>query len=289
METIRFRVQHADGRVEELVTESSQVLVGSGRHCEIRLPIDEARVEHVLIQVAPAGLRATARAFDPPPKLDEVEFTQAPVRADAVLAIGKTRIVISVAASPEGRAHVLRAGGKSNPRVYAYLALGVAGSVAMIAAHGQHGSGMAEPAKVPALFEASAAACPQTAERADAVAQDRLSLAVAKQERSPFHPEDGVDAVPLYLTAEACFRASGDRGDADEAAASADHLKKQMTEEFRFHRVRLQRSIALQQWNAAEHEAGLLLSFLTRGGEYATWLSNLRRKILLNYISKKER
>jgi len=103
METIRFRVQHADGRVEELVTESSQVLVGSGRHCEIRLPIDEARVEHVLIQVAPAGLRATARAFDPPPKLDEVEFTQAPVRADAVLAIGKTRIVISVAASPEGR------------------------------------------------------------------------------------------------------------------------------------------------------------------------------------------
>ncbi|HEY4014120.1 MAG TPA: hypothetical protein VGM06_12330 [Polyangiaceae bacterium] len=289
MDTIRFRVQHADGRIEELVTESSQVLVGSGRHCEIRLPVDQARVEHVLIQVAPAGLRATARAFDPPPKLDEVEFTQAPVRADAVLAIGKTRITISAAASIEGRAHVLRAGAKRNPRVYAYLVLGLAGCIAMVVARGRHGSGLNEPAKVPALFETSAVRCPETAERADAVAQDRMSLAVAKQERSPFHPEDGVEAVPLYLTAESCFRASGDVGDADEAAANAERLKKQMTEEFRFHRVRLQRSIALQRWNVAEREAGLLLSFLTRGGEYATWLSNLRRKILLTYISKKER
>jgi hypothetical protein len=289
METIRFRVQHADGRVEELLTESPQVLVGSGRHCEIRLPVDQARVEHVLIQATPGGLRAIARAFDPPPKLDEVELTQAPIRGEAVLSIGKTRIAISAAASVGAREQVLRAGTKRNPRVYAYVILGVAGCVAMLAARGKHGTAMTEPAKVPSLFDAAGPRCPQSAERADAVAQDRLSLAVAKEERSPFHPEDGVEAVPLYLTAEACFRTGGDRDGADEAAASAARLKKQMTEEFHFHRVRLQRSIALEQWSSAEREAGLLLSFLAGGGEYAAWLSNLRRKILLTYISKKER
>ena len=169
-----------------------------------------------------------------------------------MLTIGKTRIAISAVAPAGAREPVLPAGPRPRPRGYAYLVLGVAGCAAMLALRSKHGPGMSEPAKVPALFDTSAAACPEDAERADALAEDRLSLAVAKEERSPFHPEDGVAAVPSTSPPKtSSFRASGDATDADEAAAEADRLKREMTDEFRFHRVRLQRTIALEQWASA--------------------------------------
>jgi hypothetical protein len=289
METIRFCVTHADGRTEELLTESAQVLVGSGAHCEIRLPILEARVEHVLIQSTPAGLRASARAFDPLPRLDGVEFTQAPIRGPSVLVIGKTRIEVSPQTTAAVDRAVPRAKSSRNPRLLAYLVLGVAGVVLMLGARGRGGDRAAEPIAPPALWGPTADRCPQSApDQALAAATARLSLAIAKQERSPFHPEDGVAAVPLYEGAQACFRAAGRDGDAAEAAGNAEHLRRRMTEEFRVHRIRLKRAIALQEWPIAVRESGVLLTFLpSEGGDYATWLSNLRRKLQLQYESKK--
>jgi hypothetical protein len=289
METIRFCVTHTSGRIEELLTESAQVLVGSGAHCEIRLPIDQARVEHVLIQSTPAGLRAIARAFDPPPRLDGAEFTQAPILGRAVLVVGETRIEVSPSTSEAARRAVPRAQASRNPRMFAYLALGVAGVVTMLAAKGKNGDRAAEPIATPALWGSAVDRCPQTApDQALAAAKARLSLAIAKQERSPFHPEDGVAAVPLYEGAEACFRAAGREGDAADAAADAEHLRHRMTEEFREHRIRLRRAMAVQEWPIAVHESGVLLTFLPSGGsDYGTWLSNLRRKLQLQYESKR--
>ena len=45
MDLIRFRIRHPAGRVDELVTESVRILIGTGSHCEIRLPVGTARVE----------------------------------------------------------------------------------------------------------------------------------------------------------------------------------------------------------------------------------------------------
>jgi hypothetical protein len=289
METIRFSVTHTNGRIEELLTESAQVLVGSGAHCEIRLPIDQARVEHVLIQSTPAGLRAIARAFDPPPRLDGAEFTQAPILGRAVLAIGETKIEVSPSMSEAARRTTPRAQVSRNPRVYAYLVLGAAGVVTMLAARGKGNDRAAEPFATPALWGARVDHCPQAVpDQALAAARARLSLAIAKRERSPFHPEDGVAAVPMYEGAEACFRAAGRDGDAADAAGNAEQLRHRMTEEFREHRIRLRRAMSLQEWPIAVHESGVLLSFLPSGGsDYATWLSNLRRKLQLQYESKK--
>jgi hypothetical protein len=289
METIRFGVTHANGRIEELLTESAQVLVGSGAHCEIRLPIDQARVEHVLIQSTPAGLRAIARAFDPPPRLDGAEFAQAPILGRAVLVIGETRIEVSPSTSEAARGAVPRAQASRNPRLLAYLALGAAGVVTMLAARGKGGDHTPEPIATPALWGSTVDHCAQAApDQALAAARARLSLAIAKQERSPFHPEDGVAAVPLYEGAAACFRVAGRDGDAAEAAGNAEHLRHTVTEEFREHRIRLRRAMALQEWPIAVHESGVLLTFLPSGGsDYATWLSNLRRKLQLQYESKK--
>ena len=67
MRGLRFQIRNADGQLEQLVVEAERALVGSGAHCEIRLPVDQARVEHVLIELGPAGIFARALSFEPSP------------------------------------------------------------------------------------------------------------------------------------------------------------------------------------------------------------------------------
>ena len=289
MPAIRFRVRHAEGQVQELFTETPCVLIGSGSHCEIRLPIGTARVEHVFIENTPTGLRAVARSVDPVPKLDGVEFTEAPIRGECTLAIGATRVEVipSDAAGPVDG--IVRSSGPRNPRIYVYLGLGAACMLALVAARPKPKASSAEPRDIPRLWDtAQKATCQESAaDAALAVAQSKFDLAVAKQERSPFHPEDGVAAVSYYQGAEACFRAANENPDADEARARAARLQADMTDRFHSHRMRLSRALATEQWPLAEHEAGVLLAFLPpNAGEYASWLSNLRRRLQLQYGAK---
>jgi hypothetical protein len=288
MEIVRFRIAHGDGRIEELMTEAPRVLIGSGSHCEIRLPIGAARVEHVLIQSTPVGWRATARSFDPPPTLDGIEFAEAPVRGDCVVAIGKTRIEVRPSTTLEAGQHVARAPGTRNPRVVLYLLLGLGCWVALRAAGARTKTAAHEPTQVPSLWSSAPASCPEAApEPAVAVATARMSLALAKRERSPFRADDGVAAVPLYESAAACFRLAGRTADADDAAAAASRLRQDLSDRFNVHRLRLQRGLASEEWVAAEHEIASLLAFLpSDGGEYVTWLSNLRRRLQIQYGTK---
>jgi hypothetical protein len=281
VDAVHFKIRHFDGRIEELTAESPTVLIGTGSHCEIRLPIGQARVEHVLIQATPAGLRAAARSFDPPPTLDGVEFTQVPLRGECDLVIGKTSIHISPSTAPSIDGRVPGATGTRNPRLYAYVVFGLLACGFMIAARGRGRPSLVEPATVPSLWSASADRCPQAdPDEAFATATARLDLALAKRERAPFHPEDGVAAVPLYEVAAACFRAAGSTEDAEDAAAASRDLKQRLREEFREHRVRLQRALAQKEWPRAEREAAVVSTFLANApGDYADWLANLRRKL----------
>jgi hypothetical protein len=179
---------------------------------------------------------------------------------------------------------------RSNPRIFACLLAGAVGLASMYALRGQPQDAVAKPPPVPGLWGAPAGGCPQTSrDEAEALAAERLRLAVAKHERSPFHPEDGVAAVPLYESAVACFRTAARSADADDALAMAEQLKRDTDDQFRAHRLRLQRALARENWRWAERETDVLLAFLSgSGSEYANWLSNLRRKIQLSYGSTQE-
>ena len=178
----------------------------------------------------------------------------------------------------------------SNRRVYMVLVVGAVGLASMYAARGQPQDAAAKPPPVPRLWGAPVEGCPQTSrDEAEALAAERLRLAVAKHERSPFHPEDGVAAVPLYESAVACFRTAARKADAEDALAVAEQLKRDTDDQFRAHRLRLQRALAIENWRWAERETDVLLSFLSgMGSEYGNWLSNLRRKIQLSYGSTPE-
>src|SRR5262249_6355631 len=92
----------------------------------------------------------------------------------------------------------------------------------------------------PDLWKPPSAQCPQ-ADRGQALsyARERMAIADAKRERRPFHVQDGVSAVPIYEMAAACFRAGGDGANANLADESAEYLRREMTDDFRLRRVKL--------------------------------------------------
>ncbi|HMJ52549.1 MAG TPA: hypothetical protein VK540_10750 [Polyangiaceae bacterium] len=301
MDALRIKVHHLGGRSEELVIETETIRIGSGAHCEVRLPIDQARFEHVVARATASGVVVSARAFDPPPTLDGVDFTEALLPPGAVLRIHQSSIEISsvaripdVLATDQGK----RA---TNRRPAVILVLGLAAAGLMIAAKPRAKDTADDAPLAPQLFAAERPVCPRTsAEAAEAIALAKLDLATIKRERSPFHPEDGVLGVPLYELAAACFRVAGKQEEEEEASAAATQLKARVSDEFRMHQVRLQYALKVKDWKMAQDEVRTLRDYaLTAEGpdgssqrgaraSYAVWLSNLDRKIELTHGGKKK-
>src|ERR1051326_3984356 len=97
MHVLKFQTRLHTGQVEQLTIEADRVLIGSGAHCEIRLPLDQGRIEHILLEAHPQGLFVRALSFEPPPTINNVPFTQAPLPPGAVLGVTGTQIFVEVA------------------------------------------------------------------------------------------------------------------------------------------------------------------------------------------------
>jgi hypothetical protein len=94
--------------------------------------------------------------------------------------------------------------------------------------------------------------------------------------------QDGVQAVPTYEAAAICFRAGGDNASGTLAEESAKFLRRDITDDFRTRRVRLDHALATEDFPSAQKEVRVLLQFCEgKSGDYVTWLSNLERKLKL--------
>ena len=285
MSVLRFDIRHADGRAESLLLEADRVLIGTGAHCEIRLALDQAAVEHVLIE-APGGIvRAQARAFDPPATINGIPFTEAPLPPEAVLAVGRTEMRVAPAAVSQGDKVVKAKTQRTSPLTYVLvlIALPLAGYV--ILADDRNDANASPPPQAPELWASPVTTCSQPEpQKALAFAREKRVVADGKRERRPFHVQDGVAAVPLFETAASCFRAGGDADGASDAQAAADQLRLQVNADYRTHRVRLEHALGIDDWKTSQHEVRMLLAF-TEGkqGDYVTWLSNLDRKLRIQH------
>ena len=96
-------VRHADGRDQRLHVESQSALIGSAAHCEVRLPLDQAAGEHVLLLREGESVTAEARCSSPAPTLDGTPLRVARLDVGSVLALAETRIYVSLAKSTAGR------------------------------------------------------------------------------------------------------------------------------------------------------------------------------------------
>jgi hypothetical protein len=280
---LEFRIQHADGRAEQLVVDSDRVLIGSGAHCEIRLPATDASIEHVLVTYLGGGVYAQARALNPPPMINGSPFTQATLLPASVLSVGKVQMAISVVEIAETAKVIRKKTESTSPLTYVLAVVAV--PLALFVFFGdppKEGPG-AVPKEVPPLWPAVAATCPQrAADQALGFARDKKVLAEGKRERSPFHVQDGVAAVALFETAAACFRTGEDTTTAKEMDLAAEKLKKSLNEDYRAHQMRLEHAISVSDAATAQREVKTLRAMLEgQTGPYVVWLSNLDRRIAL--------
>jgi hypothetical protein len=121
--------------------------------------------------------------------------------------------------------------------------------------------------------------CPPVApEQRPVLATEKLRVALAKRERSPFSPQDGFEAVTLFEVSAACFRASNQAEQANDASRSADLLRAKLDEDYRLRRVRLEHYYRTHQTAAAKRELAVLIPMTShRRGAYTEWLAWLDR------------
>jgi hypothetical protein len=282
---LKFQTRLPTGQLEQLSIESERVLIGSGAHCEIRLPLAEARVEHVLIELGAAGVFARALNFEPPPTINNVPFTVAPLPPGSMLGITGTQIYVEILDGALGAGgEVLQQKKKSSPITLIALLIIVPASGYLFLG-GEESSAEAAKPQPPELWKPPSAQCPHAADRGQALSygRERMAIADAKRERRPFHVQDGVSAVPTYEVAAACFRAGGDVASGNLADESSKYLRREMTDDFRMRRVRLEHALATEDYVTAQKEVRVLLQFVEGNPdrEYVTWLSNLERKLKL--------
>jgi hypothetical protein len=276
--TLRFQIQHSNGRQEQVTVEAERALIGSGAHCEIRLPIDQAAVEHILIQVGAGGVFAQALNFEPSPMIGGVPFTQAPLPPDVVLGVNQTQMLVSIAGDVVGAGGV-KSKGKTNPML---LIAGMAGIslVAYMYLADTDDTRRVEPQEYPKLWDQTPTACEKPPLEAVAFANEKRSVAESKRERRMFHVKDGVDAVPLFEATAACYEKGGDKQDADQMREIANSLRKELDDDYRTHRMRLQHAMQVNDLQTARKEVHTLID-MTEGkeGPYVTYLHVVERDL----------
>jgi len=291
MQALKFDIRHPDGRVEELKIESERAMIGSGAHCEIRMPIDQSAVEHVSVQLSPAGIFAEARSFQPPPTINGSPFTRTQVMPGSVLGVGYVQIYVTAIEIASGGGEGQKKEQKTSPMTL-LLALIVMPLALYVIFQDQPGEGdAASPREAPELWGPPGGTCSQQArEAALAKGWETFAKAASKQERRPFHIPDGVQAVLLYEEAGACFKTAGDAQAAKRADAVAARLRIEIAQDYRTHRVRLEHALSTERWETAQKEVRVLLAFLQgKEGEYVEYLSALERKLRLKYGDQKRK
>lgn len=286
MRTLRFQIKLHTGQVDLLTMEAERVLIGSGAHCEIRLPVDQARVEHALIELGPAGIFVRALNFDPPPTINNIPFQQAPLPPGALLGVGGCQIQVELTDAVAGKPGA----SKKKPSPITYLAMAIIVALGLYTIFGEDAVEPQKPSpkQAPELWQAPVGSCPFAGGQALAFAREKMAVADAKRERRPFHVQDGVQAVPTYEAAAICFRSGGDAGSATLAEESAKFLRRDITDDFRTRRVRLDHALLVEDYVSAQKEVRILLQFTEgKSGDYVTWLSTLERTLKLKSGTKK--
>ena len=280
MATIQVNVNHPNGRREVIDIEGQRALIGSGSHCDVRLPMEDAAHEHLVIEAVGAVLRAEARADEPPTLIDGMPLTLAPLAPGAVLKVGK--LELRVRSSGELGAGQALGKERSGASPITLLALGGALLAAASLLFADDGAPIAPPpSEVPRLFSSTPPSCPPgEGARALAMAEEQLAMADGKRERMPFAIEDGVGAVTFYGTAAACFRRGGDPRRATEAEEAARSLERDLTDELRTRSLRLSHLLTVQDYELARGDVQVLRALSSgKQGKYVEWLSTVSKQL----------
>jgi len=278
---IQFDIRHPNGRRESIVVEGERALIGSASFCDVRLPMDDAAYEHVLIESFSGTLRAQAKADHPPATINDMPLTASALSPDSVLGIGRIRLFVTfVPDLVDGGNLRSKEKNKGNPLVQLGL-VALFGLGAYFLLVDVEAPIAPPPAQAPELFTAEAPSCPQSDPgAARAFGQEQRELGDTKRERLPFAVKDGVEAVSLFEVAASCFKKAGAEDEARGAEEIAKGLKRELVDDFRARRIRLSHVLAVHDYDLARRDVQVL-SALTEGkkGPYVDWLARTEKQL----------
>jgi hypothetical protein len=285
MRGLRFQIKHLSGQVEGIDVEAERAMLGSGSHCEIRLPIDQARLEHLRIELTADGtVFATAVSFEPPPLLNGVAFTQGQVLPDSVITLSQTQVLIQALDTTVGKAKAKK--GSSPVTTIGALIILVAAAFLLFGSDEEEAGIKLDPQ--PDLFAAAqAATCPQQGQQALEQAKQFLNVASVKRERRPFFAQDGVVAVPNFERAAACFKSGADVSMAKYAEGVANYLRADLNRDYRKLRVGLEYHVRVKEYASAKYDVERLIAFIPEASPqadlaaYRIYLLDAKRRLQL--------
>lgn len=288
---LEISVRYADGTRQKLTVDSSTALVGSGSHCEIRLPPEDAAVEQLRLSNDAAGVFGQVRSLERGVRLNGVPFVEGRLLPGSVLAVGRVELTVALVETLVARAHAKQKQESSRSASYALAVLGFPLGFYLLLSQRSGDAALPSEVQPPPLFAAaSKLQCPETErDAALAVATEERRRAETARERAPFSGQDAVNAVVAFRRSAACFSAADSVERASDSVRQADALEREVETEFHVHRVRLERALATKSYEEARTEVRLLLSYIGRhSGAYANWLLSLDRRIELKFSGKKQ-
>ena len=286
MQDAFLEIIRADGRVQRQALADERVTVG--RDPDAMIAVEDApELERYHLLLAPRTdgcWVSVARTARTPSRRAGATFENGLLPWGAELDVGAVsfRFVRELAANDRRR----RLAGPARKLVLLGACAWLAGRV------------MGEPpmrtprthAPAPALFAGPPPGCPGSATDARARAREAADAAAAKEERYPFSPRDGVAAAELWQLAAACRAAAGQPRDAADAHAAHDRLVARVEDDYRAHRLALERALDRRDDAAALREDRLLADLLHgRDGEYAGWLVRLDHVLTDRHAREKKR
>ncbi len=274
-------VSRADGSTVRHAIEGEQATVGKSPTAGIPLVnCEELMDEHMLVAPRPDGCWVSVRAGAFPAvtlKGRTIEGEIVPWNSE--LKVGQVTILVTDKLSAERKG----SGDKpvSSPvMVLMFVLIPLVGWLVLSDPEASLPTG--PEGAPPELFDA-VTECPDSGSAALHHAQEAAEAASHRAERYPFAAQDGVQAVQLYATAELCYAAAGQRGDSARIRREKEALQQRLEEDYRTHRLRLERGLELERWDEALIEAKNLNDLLAhrQDTEYGQWMELLERRLQL--------
>lgn len=277
MKTLLLAVR--EGTRPEVVVEiqAERTLVGSGAHCDIRLPPEAAAFEHAVITEEEDEIVVRAVRSENVFLVDGVAKREAELVGGSTLTIAQVAIrVVRIESSDvkpkkKGRLKKVALAVVVGPLI-------AAGLLVLRNATAEVPETVPSP---PDPLRPAVTSCPE-ARGALALASQKLELAFSKEQRFRFYPRDGVDAVTSYEQAGACFRAGHDAAGAEDAEGRARFMRRQVVEAFHASRVRLDRALVRKDPVTALEQVKFQRDLLfgnERAETYVAWLALLQSKL----------
>ncbi len=278
-----------DGTLERTRIEGEQITVGRSPTAGVPLPdARDLEPEHLLI--APRGEGcwvAIAQGAKIGAKVRGQPFQHGMVQWGSEIEIGGLRFRVTDK-PPQEQGKPKQA---TSPVI---IIAGILGAVVVIwSLQGEEVAGLETEAPEPYVLFSDLSACPVADPmQAMARAEQSAEAALAKSERYPFDPADGLDSVVLYDTALVCYTAQHATAPAAEMQRERDYMRHRIQEDYDTHRLRMARSLELERYEDALVEDRALLALVRERGDpntavagdgdpYVEWLERMERQLQL--------